>query len=387
MDPRRENALMLTRRQFFGRSSTGIGVAALGSLLNAGGVRAEGPGGALAPHFAPKAKRIIYLFMSGGPSQIDTLDYKPTLQGLHGSELPDSVRNGQRVTTMTSGQDSFPVVASRFAFHQHGQCGAWVSELLPHIGSVADDLCIIRTLNTEAINHDPATTYVTTGAQQAGRPSLGAWLNYGLGSENSDLPAFCVLISKGSPFVNMQPLYPRIWGAGFLPAEHQGINLRSSGEPVLFLKNPSGISARTRRSMLDSLSQLNGMLHEELADPEILARIAQYEMAYRMQMSVPELVDFSTEPQHVIDLYGPDVKRPGSYAANCLLARRLAERGVRFVQLYHRGWDQHANLPRDIAAQCKDVDQASAALVTDLKQRGLLEDTLVIWGGEFGRTS
>ncbi|MCL4691309.1 MAG: DUF1501 domain-containing protein [Candidatus Hydrogenedentes bacterium] len=385
MDPVRENGLLLTRRQFFGRSTTGIGVAALAGLLN--------PGAAFgssqlprAPHFAPKAKRIIYLFMSGGPSQVDLFDYKSSLQSLHGTELPDSVRGGQRLTTMTSGQDAFPVVSSRFRFKQHGQSGAWMSELLPHTAGIADDLCIVRTLNTEAINHDPATTYVTTGAQQAGRPSMGSWLSYGLGSENQDLPAFCVLISKGSPFVNMQPLYPRIWGAGFLPSEHQGINLRSSGEPVLYLKNPPGVDRETRRRMLDGLSKLNRSLHEEVADPEIMTRISQYEMAYKMQMSVPELVDFSSEPESVMNLYGEDVRKPGSFAANCLLARRLAERGVRFVQLYHRGWDQHDNLPRDIQSQSKDVDQASAALITDLKTRGMLDDTLVIWGGEFGRS-
>jgi hypothetical protein len=385
MDPIRENCLHLTRRQFFGRASTGIGVAALAGMLNPGAGAATVSENGI-PHFAPKAKRIIYLFMSGGPSQVDLFDYKSNLQALHGSELPDSVRGGQRLTTMTSGQDAFPVVSSKFKFTQHGQSGAWMSELLPHTGNVADDLCIVRTLNTEAINHDPATTYVTTGAQQAGRPSMGSWLSYGLGSENQDLPSFCVLISKGSPFVNMQPLYPRIWGAGFLPSEHQGISLRSSGDPVLYLKDPPGVSRETRRRMLDGLSKLNHSLYDEFADPEIMTRISQYEMAYKMQMSVPELVDFTSEPASILNLYGEDVNKPGSFAANCLLARRLAERGVRFVQLYHRGWDQHDNLPRDIQSQCKDVDQASAALITDLKTRGMLDDTLVIWGGEFGRS-
>jgi len=385
MDPIRENCLHLTRRQFFGRASTGIGVAALAGMLNPGAEAASVSDHGI-PHFAPKAKRIIYLFMSGGPSQVDLFDYKSNLQALHGSELPDSVRGGQRLTTMTSGQDAFPVVSSRFQFKQHGQSGAWMSELLPHTGNVADDLCIVRTLNTEAINHDPATTYVTTGAQQAGRPSMGSWLSYGLGSENRDLPSFCVLISKGSPFVNMQPLYPRIWGSGFLPSEHQGISLRSSGDPVLYLKDPPGVSRETRRRMLDGLSKLNHSLYDEFADPEIMTRISQYEMAYKMQMSVPELVDFTSEPASILNLYGEDVNKPGSFAANCLLARRLAERGVRFVQLYHRGWDQHDNLPRDIQSQCKDVDQASAALITDLKTRGMLDDTLVIWGGEFGRS-
>ncbi|NUM55539.1 MAG: DUF1501 domain-containing protein [Candidatus Hydrogenedentes bacterium] len=388
MNPLGENAVMHTRRQFFGRCACGIGTAALGSLLSPS-MFAEARGAQHAigsPHFAPKAKRIIYLFQSGGPSQLDLFDFKPTVQAGHGSELPPSVRGNQRLTTMTSEQKSFPVVASKFKFAQHGPGGAWFSEIIPHMASIADEMCVINSLTTEAINHDPATTYITTGAQLAGRPSMGAWLSYGLGSENNDLPSFCVLISKGNPRVNMQPLYPRIWGAGFLPAEHQGVNLRSSGDPVLYIKNPPGVDADTRRRMLDGLARLNEKQYEEFADPEIVTRIAQYEMAYRMQTSVPELVDFSNEPQHIIDLYGPDVRRPGSYAANCLLARRLAERGVRFVQLFHRGWDQHAELPRDISTQAQDTDQPSAALIKDLKQRGMLEDTLVIWGGEFGRT-
>ncbi|GMU91352.1 MAG: hypothetical protein AMXMBFR4_04100 [Candidatus Hydrogenedentota bacterium] len=387
MDPIREHSLMETRRQFFGRCACGIGTAALASLLNPRLFAAAAPPARTLglPHFAPRAKRIIYLFMSGGPSQVDLFDYKPNLRALHGTELPESIKGSQRLTTMTSDQANFPVVSSKFKFTQ-AKSGAWFSELLPHTAAVADDLCVIRTMTTEAINHDPATTYITTGAQQAGRPSMGAWLSYGLGSENQDLPAFSVLISKGNPRVNMQPLYPRIWGSAFLPAEHQGVNLRSSGDPVLFIKNPPGVDNASRRRMLDGLAKLNEKHYEDFADPEIVARIRQYEMAYRMQASVPELVDFSSEPGHVLDLYGPEVRRPGSYAANCLLARRLAERGVRFVQLFHRGWDQHAELPRDISTQCQDTDQPSAGLIRDLKQRGMLDDTLVIWGGEFGRT-
>jgi len=298
-------------------------------------------------------------------------------------ELPDSVRQGQRITTMTSGQKNFPVAPSIFKFAQHGQSGAWISELLPHTAKIVDDLCIIRSMQTEAINHDPAVTFVQTGSQLAGRPSMGAWVAYGLGSLNQDLPSFVVLLSRGR---TDQPLYDRLWGSGFLPTRYQGVKLRGGKEPVLYLANPSGCSTALRRRQLDDLGELNGLHHEQTGDPEILTRIAQYELAYRMQSSVPELTDLSGEPQSVIDLYGPDVQKPGSYAANCLLARRLAERGVRFIQLYHMGWDQHGDLPNQIRSQCRDTDQASAALITDLKQRGLLEDTLVVWGGEFGRT-
>ena len=381
--PLRDHERMLTRRQFFGRSAVGIGGVALASLLNPAAFASTS--NASGPHFAPKAKRIIYLFMSGGPSQVDLLDYKPGLRSRNGTELPTSVRGDQRVTTMTSGQTSFPVVASKFNFQQHGRNGTWFSELLPHTASIADDICVVKSLNTEAINHDPATTYVTTGAQLAGRPSLGAWLSYGLGSENANLPSFSVMISRGTG-VNNQPLYPRIWGSGFLPSEHQGVLFRSSGDPVLYLNNPPGVTDPMRRRMLDGIEALNQQQYNEFTDPEILARIAQYELAYRMQTSVPDLVDFSDEPQSVLDMYGPDVQKPGTFAMNCLMARRLSERGVRFVQLYHRGWDQHESLPTGIASQCKDTDQPSAALVKDLKQRGLLEDTLVIWGGEFGRS-
>jgi hypothetical protein len=336
------------------------------------------------PHFKPRAKRVIYLFMAGGPAQMELFDYKPMLAKLHNTELPESVRMGQRITTMTSGQKSLPVVNPLFKFARHGQCGAWVSELLPHIASIVDDIAIIKTVNTEAINHDPAITYIQTGFQQPGRPCVGAWLSYGLGSDNENLPAFIVMISSGKE--SDQPLYTRLWSSGFLPSEHQGVQFRGAGDPVLYLSNPAGLDATMRRRMLDGLAALNAKRYEQCFDPEINTRIAQYEMAYRMQTSVPELVSIAGEPQHVLDLYGPDVTKPGSFAYNCLLARRMAERGVRFIQLYHRGWDQHNNLPKRIREQCADTDQPSAALVKDLKARGMLDDTLVIWGGEFGRT-
>lgn len=384
MDPRREQRLLLTRRHFFSRTAAGLGTAALGSLLNPG-MFASTPEYPLSQtHFPAKAKRVIYLFMAGGPSQMDLLDYKPTLETLHKSELPESIRMGQRLTGMTSGQKSFPVVKSIFKFNRHGKSGTYISELLPHIGSIVDDLCIIKTVNTEAINHDPAITFIQTGFQQPGRPCVGSWLSYGLGSANQNLPAFIVMISSGKE--SDQPLYTRLWGSGFLPSEHQGVQFRGTGDPVLYLSNPSGIDPVMRRRMLDAMGKLNQKQFDTYADPEIATRIAQYEMAFRMQTSVPELTDISSEPESTLELYGPDVKKPGSFAYNCLLARRMAERGVRFVQLYHRGWDQHGNLPNRLREQCKDTDQPSAALVKDLKQRGLLEDTLVIWGGEFGRT-
>lgn len=384
-----EQAKEVTRRQFFGLSSAGIGTVALASILGSPGkVEASAaPHGILGgPHLTAKAKRVIYLFQSGGPSQLDLFDYKPGMGGLHGSELPNSIRGGQRITGMTSGQKSFPVASSKFSFSRHGQSGATISELLPHISSIADDLCIVQTVNTEAINHDPAITYIQTGHQQPGRPSMGAWISYGLGAENSNLPGFIVLISQGSAARDAQALFQRLWGAGFLPSEHQGVNFRSGKDPVLYLSDPEGVERSTRREMLDALAEMNEMRFDVFADPEIRTRIAQYEMAYRMQASVPDVMDISGEPEYILDMYGPDVRKPGSYAANCLLARRLAERDVRFIQLYHRGWDQHGDLPRDLSAQSKDVDQASAALVKDLKQRGMLDDTLVIWGGEFGRT-
>ncbi len=383
-------AQQLNRRHFLSRAGIGLGSLALGSLLDRGAARGESVRSAAElgglsglPHFAPRAKRVIYLLQSGAPSQLDLFDYKPAIQEKRGIELPDSVRMGQRITTMTSGQKSLPVAPSIFKFAQHGQSGAWLSELLPHTASIADELCIIRSVQTEAINHDPAITFVQTGSQLAGRPSMGAWVAYGLGSENQDLPAFVVLLSRGR---TDQPLYDRLWGSGFLPTRYQGVKLRGGKEPVLYLANPAGCSPQTRRQMLDDIGDLNRIRHEETGDPEILTRVAQYELAYRMQMSVPELTDLSSEPRGVLEMYGPDVHKPGSYAANCLLARRLAERGVRFIQLYHMGWDHHSKLPMQIRAQCADTDQPSAALISDLKQRGLLDDTLVIWGGEFGRT-
>ena len=390
MNPLREQELLITRRHFFGRTAAGIGAAALGSLLNPNLFSAFGAepdaGQAILgkPHFAPKAKRVIYLFMAGGPAQMDLLDYKPTLEKLHQTELPASVRMGQRITGMTSGQSAFPVVKSMFKFSQHGKSGTWVSELLPHISQIVDDIAIVKTVNTEAINHDPAITFIQTGFQQPGRPCMGSWLSYGLGTENKNLPAFVVMISNGKE--SDQPLYTRLWGSGFLPSEYQGVQFRGGSDPVLFLSNPPGIAPATRRRMLDGMAKLNAKQHEAYQDPEIATRIQQYEMAFRMQTSVPELVDVSQESQATLEMYGPDVKKPGSFAYNCLLARRMAERGTRFIQLYHRGWDQHNNLPKRIREQCKDTDQPSAALVQDLKARGLLEDTLVVWGGEFGRT-
>jgi hypothetical protein len=386
MNPLTEHFAYLTRRHFFGRA--GVGLAALWSLLNEGAPAAPGERETASgsPHFPAKARRVIYLFQSGAPSQMDLFDYKPKLDALRATELPDSVRMGQRLTGMTSRQESFPVAPSRFKFSHHGRCGATLSELLPHTAGVVDDLCFIKSMHTEAINHDPAVTFFQTGAQLAGRPSIGSWLAYGLGSESRDLPGFVVMVSQGSGNPNDQPLYDRLWGSGFLPTRYQGVKFRAVGDPVLYLSNPDGLSAAGRRRFLDDLAKLNQMRLDETGDPEVATRIAQYEMAYRMQTSVPELLDVSKEPKHVFDLYGPDSRKPGTFAANCLLARRLAERGVRFIQLFHRGWDQHTNLPKQIAGQCRDTDQPAAALVTDLKRRGLLDDTLVVWGGEFGRT-
>lgn len=379
----------LQRRSFLQSSGLGVGALALSCLLQ-GRAKAEAPptqaGLPGLPHFPAKAKRVIYLFQSGAPSQLDLFDPKPGLLERRATELPDSIRRGQRLTGMTATQTSFPVAPSKYQFAQHGKSGTWISELLPHTAKIADDLCVVRSLHTEAINHDPAVTFFQTGAQLAGRPSIGSWLSYGLGSENANLPAFVAMVSKGSGNPNDQPLYDRLWGSGFLPTKYQGIKFRSVGEPVLYLSNPPGIDATARRRFLDDLNQLNQLELAEYGDPEIATRISQYEMAYRMQTSVPELTDLSQEPQHVFDLYGPESKTPGTYAYNCLLARRLAERGVRFVQLFHRGWDQHTSLPKQITGQCKDTDQPSAALIQDLKQRGLLDDTLVVWGGEFGRT-
>jgi hypothetical protein len=376
---------LLTRRHFFGLTSTGIGVAALANLLSSE-LRASGHLPDL-PHFAPKAKRVIYLFMSGGPSQMEMFDYKPDLAKRRGTELPDSIRKGQRLTGMTATQTSFPVASSLFKFAQHGASGAWVSDLLPRTAEIADELCFIKSIHTEAINHDPAVTFFQTGAQLAGRPSIGSWLTYGLGSENQDLPAFVVMVSKGTGQPEGgQPLADRLWGSGFLPSRFQGVKFRSAGDPVLYLSNPQGVSANLRRRFLNDLGQLNQLALRDFGDPEIATRIAQYEMAYRMQTSIPELTDLSKEPDHVFELYGPDARKPGTFAANCLLARRLAERGVRFIELFHRGWDQHTNLPKELPLQCKDIDQPASGLIRDLKARGLLDDTLVVWGGEFGRT-
>ena len=371
----------LHRRQFLKQAGLGLGGLALTSLMN------EASAAPSAPHFAPKAKRIIYLFMHGGPSQLDLFDHKPGLKKLHGQELPASVRGEQRLTGMTSGQKTLPVTASLFDFARHGQSGAWVSKLLPHTAKLVDELCFVRSMHTEAINHDPAVTFLQTGHQQPGRPSFGAWASYGLGSENSSLPAFVVMLSRGSAARPADPLYARLWGSGFLPSNHQGVAFRGSGDPVLYLSNPSGIGAAARRDQLDVIAALNQQQLAQQHDPEIATRIAQYEMAFRMQSSVPALTNLRDESAATLDAYGPQSRQPGTFAANCLLARRMAERGVRFIQLYHRGWDQHYNLPSDLRLQCGDVDQPAAALIRDLQQRGLLEDTLVIWGGEFGRTT
>lgn len=380
----------LTRRTFLQRSASGIGLAALGSLLgqNLSAAPAKSPTGGLTgfPNFTPKAKRVIYLFQSGAPSQMDLFDPKPELAQRRGEDLPDSIRKGQRLTTMTSGQKKFPVAPTIFKFGPHGQSGMVMSELLPHLGEVADELCMVRSLYTEAINHDPAITFMQTGSQLAGRPSIGSWVGYGLGSENKDLPAYVVLTSFGTGRRDDQPLYDRLWSSGFLPSKHQGVKFRNNGDPVLYLSNPPGVDRDARRETLDELSALNQQHHDALGDPEIQTRIAQYEMAFRMQASVPDLTDISKESPETLEMYGPEVKTPGTYASNCLLARRLAERDVRFVQLFHMGWDHHGGLPTAIKGQCRDTDQPTAALIKDLKQRGLLDDTLIVWGGEFGRT-
>jgi hypothetical protein len=369
----------ISRRQFLTHSSTGIGATALASLLESDGLGASGF------HFAPKAKRVIYLFQSGGPSQMDLFDPKPRMQAMFDQDLPDSVRRGQRVTTMTSRQDRFPIAPSMFDFAQHGTSGAWLSELVPHTARIADKICFVKSMVTDAINHDPAITFFQTGSQIAGRPSMGAWASYGLGKENANLPAFVAMTSRGRK--GGQPLYDRLWGSGFLPTAHQGVKFRGGRAPVLFLHNPPGVSRETKRVMLDDLAELNHHRLDLVGDPEIATRIAQYEMAFRMQSSIPELTDIANEPAHVLEMYGPDVTKPGTYASNCLQARRLSERGVRFVQLFHMGWDQHGDLPKQIRKQCADTDQPSAALIRDLEMRGLLDETLVLWGGEFGRTT
>ena len=398
MKPLEDLKFNATRRHFLSAASLGIGSVALGSLLDPARLLGKAStsaqpvadavtAGRVLPTtpLVPRARRVIYLFQSGGPSQLDLFDEKPLLRSMNGEELPASVRMGQRLTGMTAHQKQFPLAGSQFNFTRHGQSGALVSELLPHTSAIADKLCIVRSMHTEAINHDPAVTFVQTGSQQAGRPSIGSWLSYGLGSENTNLPAFIVLLSRARN--GDQPLYSRLWGSGFLPSQHQGVQFRRGKDPVLYLSDPDGMCPDMRRDMLDTLRALEEEQHARVFDPEINARIAQYEMAYRMQTSVPEVMDLSTEPDSVLDMYGPEVKTPGTFAANCLLARRLAERDVRFIQLYHQGWDQHGNLPKDIRIMTKSVDQPSAALVKDLEQRGMLEDTLVIWGGEFGRTN
>jgi len=382
-----EHGLNFNRRKFLSRLSLGIGSFALGSLLipdlfNSADEEAILTG---LPHFAPKAKRIIYLFQNGAPSQLDLFDYKPMLQKMQGEDLPASVRMGQRLTGMTADQKKFPMAGTAFKFNQYGQSKAWISEVLPYTAGIVDELCFIRSMYTEAINHDPALTFFQTGAQVGNRPSMGAWMSYGLGSENKNLPAFCVLLSRGMG--NGQGVYSKLWTNGFLDSVHQGVQFSSGENPVLYLANPDGMDKADRRKMLDKVGELNELSYKEFGDPEINTKIQQYEMAFRMQTAVPEITDMSKEPESVIKLYGPDCLIPGTYAANCLLARKLSENGVRFVQLYHQGWDAHGNLPSELRGQCKDTDQASAALITDLKQRGLLDETLVIWGGEFGRTN
>ena len=394
----KERTLGLNRRAFLSKASLGIGTAALAGMLGRRYFRVNAKGimeattdlrdGVLdVTHIAPKAKRVIYLFQSGGPSQLELFDYKPLLNKRRGEDLPESIRKGQRLTGMTSGQDSFPLVGSQFPFQQHGKSGAWVSDLLPYTSKIVDELCIIKSMHTEAINHDPAITFFQTGSQQPGRPSIGSWLSYGLGSMNDNLPTFSVLLSRGTGRPAGQPLYSRLWGNGFLHSIHQGVQFRSGKDPVLYLNDPDGLDRESRRRMLDRMARINHEQHAHFRDPEISTRIAQYEMAYRMQTSVPEVMNIEDEPDYIYRMYGPDATRPGTFAANCILARRMAEKGVRFIQLYHMGWDQHDGLPGAISKQAMDVDQASAALVMDLKQRGMLEDTLVVWGGEFGRTN
>lgn len=389
----KEKLTQQARRDFLRKSTLGLGGIALSHLFNpASGLANSGlsslnkPGeGVLgSPHFAPRAKRVIYLFQSGGPSQLELFDYKPELARWHGQEIPDSVRGTQRNSGMVASQSTFPLVKSIYNFKQYGEAGAWISDLLPYTSQVVDDLCIVKSMYTEAINHEPAVAFMQTGSQQSGRPSIGSWLSYGLGNDNENLPAFVVLLSKGQ---GAQPLNSSAWGNGFLPSYHQGVQFRSGKDPVLYLNNPDGIHKQDRRRALDYIRKLNEKQYEKSYDPEIESKINQYEMAYRMQTAVPETVDLSDEPDYIFDLYGADARIPGTYAANCLLARRMAERDVKFIQLYHMGWDQHGNLPGGIKNQTEGTDKATAALITDLKQRGLLEDTLVVWGGEFGRTS
>jgi hypothetical protein len=383
-----EHGLNQNRRKFLSKMSLGLGGLGLGSLMVPG--MFDGPNEAdifskILPHFAPKAKRVIYLFQNGAPSQLDLFDYKPILQKMHGEDLPGSIRNGQRLTGMTSNQTTFPLAGSRFNFSQHGNHRGWFSETIPHIAGIADDLCIVKSMYTEAINHDPALTFFQTGAQVGNRPSMGSWVSYGLGSDNKNLPAFCVLLSKGKG--NGQGVYSKLWNNGFLDSIHQGVQFSSGEEPIKYLSDPPFIARDDKRAMLDEIAILNQESYKKIGDPEIVAKIQQYELSYRMQMAVPEITSLQNEPESIVKMYGPECLVPGTYAANCLLARKLSENGVRFVQLYHQGWDGHGNLPNELIGQCKDVDQPSAALVKDLKQRGLLDETLVIWGGEFGRTN
>ena len=372
----------LNRRTFLQTSANGLGAMALGCLLGRGQTAGAALGQA---HFVPKAKRVIYLFQSGGPAQMDLFDPKPQLEKHRGQELPDSIRGKQRLTGMTANQKTLPVAPTKYRFTAHGQSGLELSEMLPNLGRVADELCVVRSIHSEAINHDPAITFLQTGFQLSGRPSIGSWVSYGLGAMNRDLPTYIVMTSRGGSG-DAQPLYSRLWSSGFLPTQHSGVKFRNTGDPVYYLSNPPGVDRETRRDMLDDLAALNRQRYDVLGDPEIQSRIAQYEMAFRMQSSVPELTDVSGEPEHVLKLYGPDVKKAGSFAANCLLARRLAERDVRFIQLFHMGWDHHSNLARDMPRQCRDTDHPTAGLITDLRQRGLLDETLIVWGGEFGRT-
>ncbi len=398
MDPIREAELLMTRRQLFGKTALGVGTAAMSRLLAMGGLGSmaglasafgdQGHGIPGMPNFAPKAKRVIYLFMSGGPSQLDLWDYKPKLREHFNADLPDEIRRGQRITTMTSGQNRFPIAPSVYDFkkYDNGGDGVWVGDLLPHTAQVVKELCVVKSMWTEAINHDPATTFIQTGSALPGRPSMGAWLSYGLGSMNENLPTYVVLHSKVSSNKPNQAVYPRLWGTGFLPSEYQGVALRSQGDPVLYLKDPDGMDRMTRRTMLDSVDALNHQSLGAFGDPEIAARIKQYELAYRLQASVPDLMDLSKESPETFEMYGKEAHEPGTFAANCLLARRMVERGVRFIQIFHRGWDLHSDLVKDIPSQAKDVDQGCAALIKDLKRTGLLDETLVIWAGEFGRT-
>ncbi len=398
MNPLQEHLHLLSRRHFFKSTGLAAGRIALAGLMfpellrGATAPKSASKGGLAhpalpgLPHFAPKAKRLIYLFMNGGPSQMDLLDYKPGLAKIFDTDLPESIRNGQRLTTMTSGQARFPVAPSKYQFKQYGKSGIWFSELLQNTAQVADELAVVKSVNTEAINHDPAVTYIQTGFQIPGKPSLGSWLSYGLGSECDNLPAFVVMTPSWSAKREAQALYQRLWGSGFIPTKHAGVALRAKGDPVLYINDPPGVSKETRRDWLNALSKLNQAEYKKIGDPEINTRISQYEMAFRMQSSVPDLTDISKESKATLDLYGPEATTPGTFSHSCLLARRLAERGVRCIEIFHREWDHHFNLTRDLPLQCRDVDRACYGLITDLKNRGMLDETLVVWGGEFGRT-